>query len=417
MSKMKKLLCIALSLALVLGALTACGENNQNNNPSSGNTNVNTPSDDRQGAGDEGQGNVPDDGQTSGALTLEDVYAGIEPLAEPVNLNLGYMTGSHHGMITQLINKFGGYEKVGINPNIETFGTGPVMVEAMRSDSWDCGTTGLGGVLMGVINDQMLVIGAAARDYGSLTIFAKNDSDIVAAGQTLADQPGVYGTADTWRGKEILVPTGSTLHYVLSTGLEKFGLSDTDVAMTHMDVTGVNTALRAGQGEIGAVWGSFAYSDLNEKFTPVMTANDLGIELPVVVVANPRSYADPVKYEAIKKYVELYYATIDWIYSSEENFAQTCEWFTEINEEAGAIGTVEENRAVLENDKHYSLQENVALFNEKSADGSMLRIEEMHYNPLMFYIQNGNYQSGDEVKLLGGYFKADIINELAAQAK
>ena len=52
-------------------------------------------------------------------------------------------------------------------------------------------------VLTGVISQDMVVIGAAARDYDSLRIFAKNDSDVVSAGNTLKDFPDIYGTADT----------------------------------------------------------------------------------------------------------------------------------------------------------------------------------------------------------------------------
>ncbi len=410
--KLKQVLCLILSMTMVLGTLTACTQNseeNKSNNESNVKTEVSSTND-----------TSTNDTSTDETKTSETdgIYAGIEPLESSIKLNFGYLTGSHHGMIIYMIDKLGGFEQVGITANIEAFGNGPVMVEAMASDSWDCGTIGLGGVLTGVISQEMLIIGAAARDFDSLRIFAKNDSNIVTAGKTLADYPNVYGTADVWKGKEVLVPTGSTLHYVLSTGLSKFGLSDTDVAMTHMDVTSVNTALRANKGEVGAVWGSFTYAEaLNQDYTVVMSANDLGIELPTVMCANPRSYSDPAKYEAIKKWMELYFATVDWIYANDENFTKAVEMFTEINEEAGATGTLEENNIVLTNNPHYTLAENVQFFNEKTEDGAMLQIEAMHHDPLVFYINNGSYKEGDDAKLLGGYFKADIINELAQAAK
>lgn len=389
----RRFLCLMLSMVMVLGTMTAC----------------NKKSDDEKN---------DTQNQPGTTETTNGIYDNIEPLAKPTDLNFGYLTGSHHGMIIYMIDKLGGFEKAGINANIEAFGNGPVMVEAMASNSWDAGTIGLGGVLTGVISQGMYVIGAAARDYDSLRIFAKNDSDIVTAGKTLTDYPNIYGTADNWKGQEVLLTTGSTLHYVLSTGLTKFGLTDKDVAMTHMDVPGVNTALRANKGEVGALWGSFAYSkDMNEDYTVVMSANDLGIELPTVMVANPKSYDDPVKYEAIKKWMELYFATVDWIYSSDENFAKTAEMFTEINEEAGATGTLEENTVVLKNNQHYNLKDNVKFFNDKTEDGKMLLVEGMHYNPLVFYIKNGSYKEGDDAKLLGGYFKAGIINDLAKAAK
>lgn len=411
MKKFRKLLNVTLSIMLALGMIMGCGQAEEGTPHTDG---EDTTTEEKTSEA----GTTLTDTGTESSVEEDDIYDGIEPLSAPVDLNFGTLTGSHHGMVIYMIERLGGFEKVGINANIESFGNGPVMVEALSSDSWDCGTIGLGGVLSGVITQDMLIIGAAARDCNSLRIFAKNDSDIVSAGETLADYPGIYGTAETWKGKEILIPTGSTLHYVLATGLDKFGLSDSDVAMTHMDVPSVNTALRAGKGEIGALWGSFAYADdINENFTIVMSADDLDIQLPVVMCANPRSYADSEKYEAIKKWMELYFATVDWIYSNEENFSKAVEMFTEINEETGATGTIEENRTVLEGDRYYTLEENVALFNNMSDDGKMLEIEQMHYDPLMFYIKNGSYQLGDEDKFLGGYFKADIINELAEMKK
>jgi len=37
-----------------------------------------------------------------------------------------------------------------------------------------------------------------------------------------------------------------------------------------MDVPNINTALRAGKIEVGALWTSLPYGDINEKFTPVI---------------------------------------------------------------------------------------------------------------------------------------------------
>lgn len=339
------------------------------------------------------------------------VYDGIEPLETPMKLNLGYLSGSHHGMVSFLIDRLGGYEKVGLEVEIQTFGNGPVMVEAMASNAWDAGTIGLGGTLTGVISQGMYIIGAAARDVASLRVLARNDSDIVADGVTVADK-NVYGTKEHWAGKELLIPNGTTLHYTLSTGLEALGLTDKDVSIIHMDVPNINTALRAKKGEIGAMWGSFVYAeDINEDFTVVMNATDLGINLPTVMCANPASYNDPEKYKAIKKWMELYFATVDFIQASDENFEWTCEQFTEINEEQGVIGTVEENMNVLGNDTHYTLAENYSYFNDKCEDGHLL-IEDMHVNPLKFYINLGSYAPESEEALLGGFFRGDIINEI-----
>lgn len=391
---MKRLISILLILLLSLGTIAGCGGSTTSEPSESGDS----PS---------AETNEPSE---------PGIYDGIEPLAESVDLNIGYLNGSNHGAITWMIERFGGFEKVGINLNVEVFGNGPVMVEALASDSWDCGTVGLGGTLTGVITQGMYVVGAAISDYETQRILARNDSDIVADGVTIPEY-NIYGKPETWKGKEVLLPNGTTLHYMLSVGVEKLGLSDKDVKITHMDVTNVNTAMRANQGELGGMWGNFVYADdVPEKFTVVMSAADLGINLPTVMVVNPKSYNDPKKYEAIKKWMELYFATIDWMTSSDEAFREAAEIFTDINEEQGVMGTVEENMLVLKQEC-YTLGMNHDYFNNKSADGKMLLIEEMHYAPLLFYIEQGSYKPDAAEKLLGGFFKNDIINELYSAKK
>lgn len=391
---MKKVLFILLVAALAVGMLAGCAQSN----PPAG-------EDVEESAALEPPASADPEEESGG------IYDGIEPLVSPIELNIGYLTGGHHGAVCYMIERLGGYEQVGITPNYQIFGNGPIMVEA--TDSWDCGTTGLGGTLTGVISRGHYVIGAAARDFNSLRIFARNDSDIVTAGKTLAEYPNVYGTAETWKDTEVFVPVGSVLHFVLSTGIDKFGLGDTDIKMTHMDVTSINTALRAGQGEVGALWGSFAYaSDMADDFTMALSAEDLDMEIQTVMVANPASYEDPVKYEAIKKWMELYFATVDWIYASQENFDQAAQMFTEINTDFGIKCTLEENVVVMDNNGYYTLEENYELFNTRTDDDAMLLVEKINYDPLVFFVGQGNYKPEDEQTFLGGYFKADIINEL-----
>lgn len=279
------------------------------------------------------------------------VYDNVEPLAEKTHLVISTHAGTHHGFIVYLIEQFGGYEKAGIDPEIITFNSGPVQMESLTSNSWDCGTTGLGGVLNGVLRNGLIVLGPAARDNASINIYAKNDSDIVQTGPTTSHN--VYGTSEQWRGREILATTGSTVHYTLALGLQDLGLSLDDVKITHMDVSGVNTALLAGRADIGGVWGAYAYSDaMNSNYTPVMKASDLESNISVTLVANPNSYADPAKKAAIDKFVELFYATVDWVYGNGgANLDKAAEYYTAISEMCGVSSTVDANMITLTEDR------------------------------------------------------------------
>ena len=347
-------------------------------------------------------------------------FDGVEPLATPVTLRVGQLNGSHHGFGTVLVDKLGGFAKVGIKVEYAVFGNGPVMVEA--KNSWDIGSYGIGGTLAGGISQGINVVGIAARDNGSLQFFAKPDSDIVKAGKVTASTPGLYGTAATWKGKEIYLPTGTTLHYTLIKGLEKLGLTAADVKLTHMDVTNINTALMANQGQVGGLWGNFTYSAaINQKYTAVIKAKEIGVELVTVLAANPYTMKDPAKAAAIKKWVELYFRAVDWLYEGakldEANKKQALDIYIAWNESTGVKSTAAELEPYLNDNQHYTLDENYKMFTTKSADGKMLVAEAINYDPLLFFIKNGNYKETDAAKFLNGVTKGDYVLDIYSKVK
>lgn len=349
---------------------------------------------------------------TAVANSESSIYDKVKPLDEKTHLTISTHAGTHHGFIVYLIQQFGGYEKANLDVDIITFSNGPVQMESLTSNSWDCGTTGIGGVLNGVLRNNLVVVGAAAMDNASINIYAKNSSDIVKTGPTTPHK--VYGTAAQWKGREVVVTTGSTLHYTLARGLEDLGLSLDDVKITHMDVSGANTALLAGKAEIGGVWGSYSYGEaLNKNYTPVMKASDLKTNISVTLVANPTSYADPAKKKAIAKFLELYYDTVDWVYGDNgKNLDKAAEYFTQINENSGVTSTVEANMTTLTHDKCYTLEESYHMFNDKDSNGYS-PIFQGHRGPLAFYAEKiGNYSEKDLKNFKQENFDASIINSL-----
>lgn len=357
--------------------------------------------------------------ETTAPVVEEGPFAGVEPLATPTELGIGLLGGTHASAIVYFIEKLGGFEKVGITPKATIFANGPVMVESMSSGAWDFGVYGLGGTLAGSLGYDALVVGAATRDSGSLQFFAPNDSDIVKAGKNMPEYPNLYGTAEVWKGKEIFCPTGTTLHYALIQALAKFDLTPADVKITHMDVPNINTALRAGKVEVGALWTSLPYGDINEKFTPVIKGSDL-IELANVLAANPDSYKDPVKTEAIKKTIELYYRVVEWLWDGEKldeaNRQQALEWFQEWNEANGVKSDMDAIEALMLDSRHYTLEDSYKMFTTKTADGKMNLVQEANYLPLSFYIEQGKYQPADGDKLLATH-NGDYVIEIYENSK
>ena len=338
-----------------------------------------------------------------------DIYAGIKPLAEPVELSIAMGVGWHQSLPFYVMEQLGGFEAVGIIPKFAYFGNGPVMVEALNT--WDMSSYGLGGIASGTILHEAVLLAASIHDSGSLQFFTRKDDPIVEAGKNVPECPLLYGTKETWKGREIYLPTGTTLHYTLVKGLEKFGLTDNDVRLTHMDVANANTALRAGRGgQIAGLWSTMVFQeDLLENFVPVIQGNDVGVELVATIVANPNSYKDPKKTLAIKKVLEMYFITTEWI---TENLDETCEkYFMALNEEQGVMSTVEEGRKYILIDPYTTIEETYKWATTISEDGKMTELEAKLYYPIEFFVKQGNFEPIVLDKLLK-VFNTEYIEEI-----
>lgn len=340
------------------------------------------------------------------------IYNDVAPLAEKTHLVISTHAGTHHGFLVYLIQQFGGYEAANIDAEIITFSNGPVQMEALTSNSWDCGTTGIGGVLNGVLRNNLVVLGPAAWDNASINIFAKNGTAIAEAGPTT--EHGVYGTADMWKGAEVVVTKGTTLHYTLGLGLEDLGLTLDDVSIINMDVASANTALLAGKIDLGGVWGSYSYNeDLRSRYTKVMDANALESNICVTIVANPTAYADASKKAAMAKFMELYYKTVAWVYADNgANLDLAAEYYTNISEQCGVTSTAAANKTILTHDTLFNLEDAYHMVADTNEAGQT-PIFIGHYGPLKFYVEKiGSYTAADLENFKAENFDGSIIKDL-----
>lgn len=380
----KKVLAMFLTGILAMSILIGCGTDEKKNDP----------------------------GDSSG-VKAEEVFGDIEPLDEEAALNIGVLVGGTHGFASYMVERLGGFEYANIDATLTSFASGPVMVESMASGAIDCGAYGLGGTLAGTIGQDIVNLGALSADYYALMIFASNDSKIVKDGAgNISDYPLIYGTADDWKGTEIYCPIGTTLHYMLGKNLEAMGLTLDDVSVTHMDVPNINTALRAGQADIGALWSNYCYGDIEDQgYTPVMSSEAVDIELVTTISATETAIKE--KRETIKKWMELLFAVQEWVYSSDENYEQAVKWFVEWNEDNGYPSTEEECDAHLQYEFLYTLDQNYEMFSSPSQYGTCNALCDMTYDPLKFYVEQGNYTQADLEKVAdAAYWDGSIITEL-----
>lgn len=381
---MKKVLAVGMALALAVGTLSGCGGSN-------------------------------DAGKSSTAKTESGAGAGEE--AKSYKLTVSGIGGSLNYLPIYIAEQEGWFEERGLEIEEVLFTNGPVQMESLSSDGWDIGCTGVGGVFAGVLGYDALVLGSSNTDDGTQYVFARNDSDIVAAGKghnVLSDE--IYGDAESWKGKSILCNTGSVTQYVLIKVLEGFGLTVDDVNFIAMDPATAYSAFLAGEGDVCVLTGSggtFKMLAADDKYTAVASGPMADSGLMCSFIANKNSYADPEKYEAMKVFMDVYFNSMDWM---KENMDKAVQYCVDMNDENGSSMDSETTEKYLRADTYYTLQEACDMLNNKAEGSDNTVIDERLLSVLDFFIEVGNYKEGDDARFVG-HTDGKLLNEVLSEKK
>lgn len=340
-----------------------------------------------------------------------------EAPAKTYELTVSGIGGSLNYLPVYIAEQEGWFEEAGLKVDDVLFTNGPVQMESLSSDGWDIGCTGVGGVFAGVLGYDAKVLGSSNTDDGTQYVFARNDSDIVAAGKghnTISDE--IYGTPETWKGKSILCNTGSVTQYVLIKVLEGFGLTVDDVKFVAMDPATAYSAFLAGEGDVCVLTGSggtFKMLAADDKYTAVASGPMADSGLMCSFIANKNSYADADKNEAMKIFLEVYFKTLDWMKENKDKAVSYC---VDMNDENGSSMDEETTAKYLEADTYYTIQEACDLVNNKAENSENSIMDQRLLDVLDFFISVGNYTQGDEEKFMG-HSDGTLLNEvLKAQA-
>ena len=331
---------------------------------------------------------------------------GMEPLPEKTTLVMAYIGSTSPPLTNYIAMQKGWLEAVNLEIEPILFPNGPAQMEATAS--WDCGSTGIGGVITGVVGHDLKIIGTAGRDEGGhQAFFARPDSPIVEAGKGHTDIPELYGTAETWKEAEILCAKGTTNEYVLYKTIQAFGLTMDEVNVVNMDIATANTAFMAGQGDVVGVWGPLLYDE--DKKDLVMVSNDAWIKTGIVTnyMASTRGWEN--QKEAIEKWLEITIMAGEWVM---ENVQEAAEYMVAMNEEDGYTTTVEDSFKIIEDNPFATLEENYGYYTQMTDEGDMLIAESQVYNPTTVFVEMGNFTEEQLDKLLAGnnFLPDPIIN-------
>lgn len=385
----KRLLALFMTTVMIL-TCTGCGGNKTENETSKADTAQSETQTDSQKAPDESS----NDAQTSEQMSIE----------------IAATAGGLQGFPIYIAQKNGWFEEENLNVNVTFYENGPVQVEAIST--WDLATTGIGGILAGVIGYDAKIIASSNTDNGTQTIYVRPDSAIAAAGQgnnTLNE--AIYGDADSWKGAKVLCSAGTVLQYMLIKVLDGFGLTIDDVEFVGMDTPTTNSAFLAGEGDVAVLTGVVSFDA--DKADYVLAANgatsDAGLD--GVVIANNNSVE--TKHNEIVAFLKAYLKAVEWIdaHKGEEEVVNDLVTFYE---ESGKTTSAEAAEIILNSETYYSLEDNYNMLHTVKDGDTYVTIEQRIVDVLEFFISAGNYQEGDDERFVG-HVDTSFVDEISGK--
>lgn len=290
----------------------------------------------------------------------------------------------------------GWFKEVGLEIEDIMFTSGPVQMEALSSDSWDIGLTGIGGVFAGAIRYDAVIVDSSTTDDGGLYVFARKDSPIVAAGAgNNVLSPAIYGDASSWKGVKALCSTGTTLQYTLVKTVSGFGLTKDDINFVAMDGPTIYSSFLAGEGDVcvlGNAAGAFNMLRMTDEYVPVSNARLADTGLVTSIVANKNSYNDNEKYEAMKLFMQVYFEAAQWI---ETNTDEAAQYMLDFAEGEGTKTNLDSCKELVASDSYFSVEEAYKMATEKANGKDYSVMEEALIKCLQFFIDSGSYKAED----------------------
>lgn len=149
------------------------------------------------------------------------------------------------------------FEDAGLNVEIEYFATGAPINEAIAANEIDIACSGFASVYS--LANAGCVWLADVNTTGGMGVYARADSALAAAGNTLTDNKNIIGSADTLKGLQVLEPLGTAVQYMAECYADKFGLTPNDINQVNMEFASAYQAFQTGEGDLAAMNPPYSY--------------------------------------------------------------------------------------------------------------------------------------------------------------
>ncbi len=283
----------------------------------------------------------------------------------------------------------GMFKDHGIDDEIIMFSNGPAINEALGAGEVDVLTMGAFPAVNGCLAYGERIVAWLEDDDMALRLYARKDSDIVAAGQGyLEDAPEVYGTPETWKGKDILITSGVSNHFAAIALLEMFGIDDTEVNLVSMDGPSATAAFMAGEADVICVWDPlWADLDASDDYVCVGSLSDTDQSLYCYITASKEMCEEHP--DELVAYLEGLLTAQQALADDDELYQKTMHTFmseySEVSEDVAA------NSALLR--PQCSIEEHLDRFT--AGEGGVSRMEEVAYNVADFMVKSGAIEEED----------------------
>lgn len=273
---MKKFLAMLLAVAMLGGALAACGGGETTSTPSG---NTGTPA-----------GNSE------------------TPTVETVDINVGYMP-NYGGLWSLMTAKEKGFfEEEGLNVTLTQFEDGPTIIAAMENGSVNFGYIGQGAHKLCV--------------QGNATIIALSH---ISNGDALIGGPGI-STVEDLKGKTVAYSSGTSSEDILRNALAAHNMTMDDIQAMDMDAPSIVTAMMSGGVDACATWSPNSLTILEgmegtTKLADNMTFSDTTVSL-ASWIATPK-YLEENRDVAVR-FVRALMKAMD--YAADGNYEEVAQW-------------------------------------------------------------------------------------------
>ena len=272
----KKFLAMLLAVAMLGGALAACGGGDTTSTPSG---NTGTPA-----------GNSE------------------TPTVETVDINVGYMP-NYGGLWSLMTAKEKGFfEEEGLNVTMTQFEDGPTIIAAMENGSVNFGYIGQGAHKLCV--------------QGNATIIALSH---ISNGDALIGGPGI-STVEDLKGKVVAYSSGTSSEDILRNALAAHNMTMDDIQAMDMDAPSIVTAMMSGGVDACATWSPNSLTILEgmegtTKLADNMTFSDTTVSL-ASWIATPK-YLEENRDVAVR-FVRALMKAMD--YAADGNYEEVAQW-------------------------------------------------------------------------------------------